>query len=525
MGRTERIPITTPQSSGSPRPGGARLCAAVVYCAAIWAVLSASPSWADEILACGSPITANLANGAEDTYQISTSASATVVVDVIDVSGTIDALRLESEDQETCYGSLTESVNGSTELQVHDCIGTDSGTYAINMNVVSQGPDNCAEAMPCGSFPYVRRLLDVGQVDSYSFAGTTGDHVTVRATAINGAIGTARVRLFAPDGHPVDGGDSCNGVVSSTLQSSGTYTVLISACGLPKAGLYLLSFQSPACPNGPDITHLGIAKADGTPLPPDMFDDEGRPVYSREVGSGFLLIFEARVGASGATVGDLAYDYDPNDPTVLPDLQVVLSQPLGDGSPAVCDKTRPNIGGVPAVPSLSFDPVSQTVSNAINDFGCRIDNGAGQPEGVSSADACTSFPDGDFHFVEPTSTLQYCMLVSGGWQFQTGQTVVKARVRDQNGNVGAPREMVIDVNGVNPTPAPTATATPGHPYCSGDCNDDGQVTVNELIIGVNIALEAADVSSCEAFDLNHDGLVTVDEIIPAVTAALNGCPN
>src|SRR5262249_16376406 len=59
--------------------------------------------------------------------------------------------------------------------------------------------------------------------------------------------------------------------------------------------------------------------------------------------------------------------------------------------------------------------------------------------------------------------------------------------------------------------------------CIGDCNADSEVTVNELIIGVNIALENVLLGVCPTFDSNHDGIITVNELISAVNAALNGC--
>lgn len=74
------------------------------------------------------------------------------------------------------------------------------------------------------------------------------------------------------------------------------------------------------------------------------------------------------------------------------------------------------------------------------------------------------------------------------------------------------------------TATPTPTATPVLTKCVGDCNGDGVVTVDEILIGVNIALGNLDVSACENFDANGDGQVTVDEILTAVNNALNGCP-
>jgi len=59
--------------------------------------------------------------------------------------------------------------------------------------------------------------------------------------------------------------------------------------------------------------------------------------------------------------------------------------------------------------------------------------------------------------------------------------------------------------------------------CVGDCASDGQVTVDEIILGVSIALGEADLESCLKFDSTQDGSVTVDEILASVTAALGGC--
>ena len=67
-----------------------------------------------------------------------------------------------------------------------------------------------------------------------------------------------------------------------------------------------------------------------------------------------------------------------------------------------------------------------------------------------------------------------------------------------------------------------ASAVP--PSCAGDCDGDGAVTVNELVTGVNIALDLLSVFNCPALDTNHDGAVTIDEILTAVQDALNGCP-
>jgi len=60
--------------------------------------------------------------------------------------------------------------------------------------------------------------------------------------------------------------------------------------------------------------------------------------------------------------------------------------------------------------------------------------------------------------------------------------------------------------------------------CIGDCHGEGSVTIDEILIMVNIALGNSPVSGCMAGDANCDGSVTVDEIVTAAINALDGCP-
>jgi hypothetical protein len=55
----------------------------------------------------------------------------------------------------------------------------------------------------------------------------------------------------------------------------------------------------------------------------------------------------------------------------------------------------------------------------------------------------------------------------------------------------------------------------------GDCNGDGMVSVDELVLGVNISLGLRPITDCLAFDTDFNGRVSIDELIKAVNAALN----
>jgi hypothetical protein len=61
------------------------------------------------------------------------------------------------------------------------------------------------------------------------------------------------------------------------------------------------------------------------------------------------------------------------------------------------------------------------------------------------------------------------------------------------------------------------------PTCRGDCDGNGAVQVNELVLGVRIILDEVALDVCPAFDTNGDGVVVVSELVGAVGAALAGC--
>lgn len=68
---------------------------------------------------------------------------------------------------------------------------------------------------------------------------------------------------------------------------------------------------------------------------------------------------------------------------------------------------------------------------------------------------------------------------------------------------------------------PSASAS----ACVGDCNEDGVVTIDELVLCADIALRAQSVELCPLADLNEDERVNVDELVQAVDSTLNGCPD
>jgi hypothetical protein len=70
---------------------------------------------------------------------------------------------------------------------------------------------------------------------------------------------------------------------------------------------------------------------------------------------------------------------------------------------------------------------------------------------------------------------------------------------------------------------PSVSATPAV-TCPGDCNGDGEVSIDELITGVGITINSELLSTCPALACGSANSATVDCLLRAIDAALNGCP-
>jgi len=64
----------------------------------------------------------------------------------------------------------------------------------------------------------------------------------------------------------------------------------------------------------------------------------------------------------------------------------------------------------------------------------------------------------------------------------------------------------------------------GAPPCTGDCTNVGTVSATDLVTMVRIALGGSQLSACTMGDTDDNGRITVDEIIAAVNNAATQCP-
>jgi hypothetical protein len=66
-------------------------------------------------------------------------------------------------------------------------------------------------------------------------------------------------------------------------------------------------------------------------------------------------------------------------------------------------------------------------------------------------------------------------------------------------------------------------ATPAAAVCTGDCNGNEAVAVNEVVTMVNVSLATQPLSACPAGDANGNGAISIDEIMTGVNHALSTC--
>jgi photosystem II stability/assembly factor-like uncharacterized protein len=60
-------------------------------------------------------------------------------------------------------------------------------------------------------------------------------------------------------------------------------------------------------------------------------------------------------------------------------------------------------------------------------------------------------------------------------------------------------------------------------HCQGDCRRDGTVTVDEVMLGIRIALGEMGIETCVALDFDESGSVEVNELVTALSNVLAGC--
>lgn len=174
---------------------------------------------------------------------------------------------------------------------------------------------------------------------------------------------------------------------------------------------------------------------------------------------------------------------------------------------------------------IGFEPDAAIVATASGDPACRVNPAinkndsafAFQPAGCEPGVDCTGvravvfsmanvdpIPEGSELYgcavhISPTAAAgdSYPLVCSNGGASTPGSQPVPVLCRDGSVSV--------------------------RPVCIGDCAQDGQVTIDDLVKGVKVLLGLLPLEDCSTLDRNLDGKVTIDELVQAVKNALTAC--
>ena len=158
-----------------------------------------------------------------------------------------------------------------------------------------------------------------------------------------------------------------------------------------------------------------------------------------------LIVVEGVKGLSKQQVGQSTL---PGPPDNWPDIQIETTQPLGDGTNSTCANGTGG-GGVPGIDPPDFTPETPAGrrTSALGSFACQFEYHAAGSQYTWAGDRASPV------FVNPASTAQFSDVMSANAPFNSGDSIVTVRLRDNpGGNTGPTAQIVIRVN--TPTPKP-----------------------------------------------------------------------
>jgi large repetitive protein len=240
--------------------------------------------------------------------------------------------------------------------------------------------------------------------------------------------------------------------------------------------------------------------------------DQTQPRVAATVDGGFAIVWQSyaqsgtgtalfarRFGSDGAPAGN---EFAVNAATVDEPSAPAIATDASGGFLVVWTSSAPGPSSTSRVMARRFDAGGTPRGT---EFGV-LDTA--EPTQLDAAAA--GLPGGEFVVVWRDDT-------AGG----SDPDVFARRVGEQTVSPTATPTLTLTPLTLTPTVAATVTSTVT--ACAGDCNGNGQVTVDDLILAVNIALGSQPIDRCRAADGDRNDMLTVSELITAVNRALSGC--
>ena len=268
--------------------------------------------------------------------------------------------------------------SGTYTITIQDNQLNKAGTYSLTMLDVTSGPLTSAGDTDGGAI--ASASVVAGQVnatsdlDAFTFSGTAGDRVLIGAVATAGVSFNTSITVYPPNGGAAEQLSSSGDRLDAQLQSTGTYTIVVSDYFTAHPGSYSLSF-------------LNVSKGPWT----TGADLDGGPIVSSEVRSG---TFSAPPDFDGWTFTGTAGD------------RVVITTATTGGSSTAYVSVYPPGGGAPLTATANNRAdiqlpstgtyVIEVEDNGLNDTGTYdlsfVDITSGPWTTAADADGTTLLP-------------------------------------------------------------------------------------------------------------------------------------
>jgi len=229
----------------------------------------------------------------------------------------------------------------------------------------------------------------------------------------------------------------------------------------------------------------------------------------------------ARAALTAALVFSAAAALAVTPTPAPPSVHVNIGNALGAPGDAVQVTVSLDASGV-SIAATANDITLSTQAFTLDPAACHVNSGIGKSLSAStlSSDATNTtvrvlVQSSQNTTAIPNGPLYTCAL-------RIAATALPGTYRLDNALALATTSEGTTITGVGGTHGAVTVSLIGR-ACSGDCDGNGTITIDELIVGVNIALGNRPVDDCLSLDPNGDAMVTINELIAAVGNAVNGC--
>ncbi len=207
-------------------------------------------------LVCGQVVVTSLGVAGElDSYIFTVAANEVVTIRASRTSGYNLVPRLELYDSAgalivTAVNAITRTftTGGTYTVMVRDDTSFNTGGYAITWQSLV---NSCAGSVACGQdvSGTIGTAVSTPPWSFYTFAGSAGDVVTIRARQTTGNYLYPNIELYGPTGVLVGSTYSTTlAQLDRTLSEAGTYTIVVRDYSNVNPGTYTLTWERPGCP-------------------------------------------------------------------------------------------------------------------------------------------------------------------------------------------------------------------------------------------------------------------------------------